>query len=153
MPTYVDPNACNACQDEHQGPLCVYICPNDLMVLDEASNKGFNQEPGNVLGVLRLRQALPSRGSPCPRVCGLCPHGRGGPAPPHRGRIALGCPFPRWAYLRIYLPVPDQACGQRGPVQRVHRRQAKRSQEPILGRRHTMAGRRQIAYPQITAVV
>ena len=45
MPTYVDPNACNACQDEHQGPLCVYIFPNDLMVLDESTNKGFNQEP------------------------------------------------------------------------------------------------------------
>ncbi|HIM61606.1 MAG: adenylyl-sulfate reductase subunit beta [Chloroflexi bacterium] len=45
MPTYVDPNACNACQDEHEGPLCVYICPNDLMVLDEATNKGINQEP------------------------------------------------------------------------------------------------------------
>ena len=45
MPTYVDPNACNACQSQHEGPLCVYICPNDLMVLDENSNKGFNQEP------------------------------------------------------------------------------------------------------------
>ena len=46
MPTYVDPNACNACTGEHLGPLCVYICPNDLMVLEEGSNKGFNQEPG-----------------------------------------------------------------------------------------------------------
>ena len=45
MPTYVDPNACNACAGEHQGPLCVYICPNDLMVLDNGS-KGLNQEPG-----------------------------------------------------------------------------------------------------------
>ena len=45
MPTYVDPNACNACAEEHQGPLCVYICPNDLMVLDSDQNKGFNQEP------------------------------------------------------------------------------------------------------------
>ena len=45
MPTYVDPSACNACEGEHQGPLCVYICPNDLMVLDQAINKGFNQEP------------------------------------------------------------------------------------------------------------
>ena len=45
MPTYVDPNACNACAGEHQGPLCVYICPNDLMVLDQDVNKGFNQEP------------------------------------------------------------------------------------------------------------
>ena len=45
MPTYVDPNACNACAGVHQGPLCVYICPNDLMVLDPGSHKGVNQEP------------------------------------------------------------------------------------------------------------
>ncbi len=68
MPTYVNPNACNACAEEHLGPLCVYICPNDLMVLDTDSmpsppparvgslnsgggsagvtGKAFNQEPG-----------------------------------------------------------------------------------------------------------
>ena len=45
MPTYVDPNACNACADVHAGPQCVYICPNDLMVLDGGTEKGFNQEP------------------------------------------------------------------------------------------------------------
>ncbi len=45
MPTYVDPNSCNACAEEHLGPLCVYICPNDLMVLDPGQDKGFNQEP------------------------------------------------------------------------------------------------------------
>ncbi len=45
MPTFVNPTACNACAGEHQGPLCVYICPNDLMALDLESNKGFNQEP------------------------------------------------------------------------------------------------------------
>jgi adenylylsulfate reductase, subunit B len=45
MPTYVDPDACNACAGVDQGPLCVYICPNDLMVLVPELNKGFNQEP------------------------------------------------------------------------------------------------------------
>jgi adenylylsulfate reductase subunit B len=45
MPTYVDPSTCNACAGEHLGPLCVYICPNDLMVLDSGQNKGSNQEP------------------------------------------------------------------------------------------------------------
>ena len=45
MPTFVNPNACNACAEEHLGPLCVYICPNDLMALDIDANKGFNQEP------------------------------------------------------------------------------------------------------------
>jgi len=43
MPTFVDPNACNTCEGEEQGPLCVYICPNDLMRLE--GDKGFNQEP------------------------------------------------------------------------------------------------------------
>ena len=45
MPTYVDPNTCNACAGEHEGPLCVYICPNDLMIMDLDQNKGVNQEP------------------------------------------------------------------------------------------------------------
>ncbi len=45
MPTYVDPNACNACAGIQPGPLCVYICPNDLMILRLDINKGFNQEP------------------------------------------------------------------------------------------------------------
>ena len=45
MPTYVNPNTCNACAGEHEGPLCVYICPNDLMTMDLEQNKGFNQEP------------------------------------------------------------------------------------------------------------
>ena len=45
MPTYVDPHACNACAGVERGPLCVDICPNDLMVLDPGSLKGLNQEP------------------------------------------------------------------------------------------------------------
>ena len=45
MPSYVDPNTCNACAGVPQGPLCVYICPNGLMVVRLDINKGFNQEP------------------------------------------------------------------------------------------------------------
>ena len=45
MPTFVNPDTCNACADIHQGPLCVYICPNDLMVLDQSRMKGLNREP------------------------------------------------------------------------------------------------------------
>ena len=45
MPTFVNPGACNSCAGEHQGPLCVYICPNDLMILEPDTKKGLNQEP------------------------------------------------------------------------------------------------------------
>ena len=44
LPTSI-PSACNACAGVHGGPQCVYICPNDLMVLDDIVNKGSNQEP------------------------------------------------------------------------------------------------------------
>ena len=44
MPTFVNPDACNACEGINQGPLCVYICPNDLMVIDQERMKGFNRE-------------------------------------------------------------------------------------------------------------
>ncbi len=45
MPTFVNPDACNGCAGVHGGPLCVYICPNDLMALNAANMKGFNREP------------------------------------------------------------------------------------------------------------
>ena len=51
MPTYVDPQACNACAGVDMGPLCVYICPNDLMVLRPDLGKGSNVGPGSVLRI------------------------------------------------------------------------------------------------------
>ena len=44
MPTFVDPNVCDGCVTLDM-PKCVHICPNDLMVLNLDSRKGFNQEP------------------------------------------------------------------------------------------------------------
>ena len=126
MPTYVDPNACNACQDEHQGPLCVYICPNDLMVLDESTNKGFNQEPEMC--------------SECYACVKLCPqealHVRG-----YADFVPMGA--------SVHLPVAYQARGLGGPMGRIHRRPAYRTQEPVFGRRLLMVGRRYFTHSQI----
>lgn len=44
MPTYVDPAKCDGCKGG-QRTACMYICPNDLMLLDSTSMKAFNQEP------------------------------------------------------------------------------------------------------------
>ena len=44
MPTYVNPNKCDGCRALDR-PACMYICPMDLMTLDTATGKGFNQEP------------------------------------------------------------------------------------------------------------
>jgi adenylylsulfate reductase subunit B len=44
MPTYVNPDKCDGCR-ALDVPACMYICPNDLMVLDRALGQAWNQEP------------------------------------------------------------------------------------------------------------
>jgi adenylylsulfate reductase subunit B len=44
MPTYVDPEKCDGCKGGEK-TACMYICPNDLMILDPEEMRAFNQEP------------------------------------------------------------------------------------------------------------
>jgi len=44
MPTYVNPDKCDGCKALDR-PACMYICPNDLMILDRTLGKAWNQEP------------------------------------------------------------------------------------------------------------
>jgi adenylylsulfate reductase subunit B len=44
VPTFVHVDKCDGCQALAQ-PACMYICPHDLMSLDVAMAKGYNQEP------------------------------------------------------------------------------------------------------------
>jgi adenylylsulfate reductase subunit B len=44
MPTYVNPDKCDGCKALDR-PACMYICPHDLMTLDPALGKAWNQEP------------------------------------------------------------------------------------------------------------
>lgn len=44
MPTYVNPDKCDGCKALDR-PACMYICPNDLMILDRQLGKAWNQEP------------------------------------------------------------------------------------------------------------
>ena len=47
MPTFVDPSKCDGCKGGEK-TACMYICPNDLMILDPEEMKAYNQEPGVV---------------------------------------------------------------------------------------------------------
>lgn len=44
MPTFVHPDKCDGCRALDR-PACHYICPNDLMILDQALGRAYNQEP------------------------------------------------------------------------------------------------------------
>lgn len=44
MPTYVNPEKCDGCKGGEK-TACMYVCPNDLMILDPDEMKAYNQEP------------------------------------------------------------------------------------------------------------
>ncbi len=44
MPSYVDPSKCDGCKGGDK-TACMYICPNDLMVLNKEEMRAYNQEP------------------------------------------------------------------------------------------------------------
>lgn len=44
MPSYVNPEKCDGCK-ALQRTACMYICPNDLLALDQQLGKAYNQEP------------------------------------------------------------------------------------------------------------
>ncbi len=44
MPSYVIDEKCDGCKGGDK-TACMYICPNDLMVLDPNAMKAYNQEP------------------------------------------------------------------------------------------------------------
>ena len=44
MPTFVHAQRCDGCQGQEVAA-CMYICPHDLMKLDIARMKAYNQEP------------------------------------------------------------------------------------------------------------
>jgi len=43
MPSFVNPEKCDGCKALDK-TACQYICPNDLMVLNKATEKAFNQD-------------------------------------------------------------------------------------------------------------
>jgi adenylylsulfate reductase subunit B len=44
MPSYVEAEKCDGCKGGDK-TACMYICPNDLMVLNKEEMKAYNQEP------------------------------------------------------------------------------------------------------------
>jgi adenylylsulfate reductase subunit B len=44
MPSFVNPEKCDGCKGGDK-TACMYICPNDLMVLNIEAMKAYNQEP------------------------------------------------------------------------------------------------------------
>jgi adenylylsulfate reductase subunit B len=57
MPIFVIAEKCDGCKGGDK-TACMYICPNDLVVLDPNRMKAYNQEPDQV-GMFFVCQDLP----------------------------------------------------------------------------------------------
>ena len=54
MPSFVITEKCDGCKGQDK-TACMYICPNDLMVLDKNAHEGLQPRAGHVLGMQLLR--------------------------------------------------------------------------------------------------
>lgn len=75
MPTFVDPSKCDGCKGGEK-TACMYICPNDLMILDPQEMKAYNQEPDACWECYSLREDLPPGRHHRSSLRRLCSHGR-----------------------------------------------------------------------------
>ena len=60
MPSFVIAEKCDGCKGGDK-TACMYICPNDLMVLDPNQMKAYNQEPDQCWDVFHALRSVPPR--------------------------------------------------------------------------------------------
>jgi adenylylsulfate reductase subunit B len=60
MPSYVILEKCDGCKGKDK-TACQHICPNDLMVLDKVTMKGYNQEPSQCWECYSCVKACPQQ--------------------------------------------------------------------------------------------
>ncbi len=58
MTVVVDTKKCTGCKGREK-PLCVMLCPGDLMMIDEASGKAAIREPGDCWDCMACVKACP----------------------------------------------------------------------------------------------
>jgi|GEM_PF-6402766 len=68
MPSYVNPEKCDGCKGGDK-TVCMYICPNDLMILDPEAMKAYNQEPDQCWECYSCVKKLSSRSNFCKTLC------------------------------------------------------------------------------------
>lgn len=60
MPPKVDAVKCNGCHGESE-PLCVKVCPGDLMVIDKNMTKAIVRDPGDCWDCMTCTKACPQQ--------------------------------------------------------------------------------------------
>ncbi len=74
MPSYVNPEKCDGCKGGEK-TACMYICPNDLMVLDPNVMKAYNQEPDQCWECYNCVKICPQGAIEVRHYADICPLG------------------------------------------------------------------------------
>ena len=86
MPSYVDPSKCDGCKGGDK-TACMYICPNDLMVLNVEEMKAYNQEPDACWECYSCVKICPQNAIECRHYADVVP--LGGSVQPLRGTDSI----------------------------------------------------------------
>ena len=74
MPSYVIEEKCDGCKGGDK-TACMYICPNDLMILDPEAMKAYNQEPDQCWECYNCVKICPQGAIEGPPLCRPRSHG------------------------------------------------------------------------------
>ena len=90
MPSYVMVEKCDGCKGQDK-TACMYICPNDLMVLDKERMKAYNRDPQMCWECMCCVKICPQQAMDVRGYADFIPHGRQRDASPRiRGHYVDG---------------------------------------------------------------
>ena len=114
MPSFVILEKCDGCKDSDK-TACMFICPNDLMVLDEEKMKAFNRDPWMCWECYNCVKICPQQAIDVRGYADFVPMGASVvPAARLRGHHVDGQVPRRWSQ-EVQVPHPDHS-GRRGPA-------------------------------------
>jgi len=114
MPSYVDPEKCDGCKGGDK-TACMYICPNDLMVLNKEAMLAYNQEPDACWECYSCVKICPQNAIECRHYADVVP--LGGSVQPLRGTdsIMWTIKFRNGNMKRFKFPIRTTAEGSIDP--------------------------------------
>jgi adenylylsulfate reductase, subunit B len=120
MPTFVRTDLCNGCKGQDK-TACVYICPDDLMKLDEDGSetgwpmKAFNQEPDQCWECYACVKICPQQAIECRHSADVVPMGAS--VQPARGAesITWSVTFRSGNMKRFRFPIRTTPVGSIAP--------------------------------------
>ena len=113
MPSFVIEEKCDGCKGGDK-TACMYICPNDLMVLDPNAMKAYNQEPDQCWECFSCVKICPTQAIEVRGYADFVPAGKQHYADAGYRRCHVDLQVQKRPHQTLQVPHPDHSrrCGQ-----------------------------------------